>query len=404
MLSNTFFLEPIAPFRLDLTVWTLRRRPENVMDRWDGREYRRVLPVGAGLAEIAVTQVRPPESPMLRVVANGSPLGTKVQNSITASLDLLLGLRIDMGDFYRVCEADALSAQLARRFRGMKPPRFPTVFESLINAIASQEVTRIVAMLLLNRLTATYGRASRKPTIFGKAFPRPTDLAGLDPGDLRALGFSIAKGRAIIELARSIADEQMDLEAMVTLPDQAAIKALCALRGVGRWTAEYVLLRGLGRTHIFPGDDAGARNNLQRWLQLKKPPDYAAVHRALRRWQPYGGMIYFHLLLDRLAEAGFVKESFVPGLSAHPWEHLKEAMPMAETFKVGDHVSWNSEAGRVRGTIKKKITSVITFKGYKVHASKDEPQYQIKSDKTDHIAMHKGSVLTKLKRTKGRSA
>jgi hypothetical protein len=65
-------------------------------------------------------------------------------------------------------------------------------------------------------------------------------------------------------------------------------------------------------------------------------------------------------------------------------------------FKLGDQVSWNSEAGRVSGTITKVITSEIEFKGYKVHASKDEPQYEIKSDKTDHIAMHKGSALTKV--------
>ena len=64
-------------------------------------------------------------------------------------------------------------------------------------------------------------------------------------------------------------------------------------------------------------------------------------------------------------------------------------------FKVGDHVGWNSEAGRVRGTIKKRITSEITFKGYTVHASKEEPQYLIKSDKTDHIAAHRGAVLKK---------
>jgi hypothetical protein len=69
---------------------------------------------------------------------------------------------------------------------------------------------------------------------------------------------------------------------------------------------------------------------------------------------------------------------------------------MAQEFRVGDHVEWNSEAGRVRGTIKKKITSEITFKGYKVHASKDEPQYLIESDTTDHMAMHKGSALTKI--------
>ena len=73
---------------------------------------------------------------------------------------------------------------------------------------------------------------------------------------------------------------------------------------------------------------------------------------------------------------------------------------MAEDFKVGDHIEWNSEGGRVRGTIKKKITSAIKFKTYTVHASKEEPQYMIKSDKTDHIAMHKGSALKKLTKIK----
>jgi hypothetical protein len=67
-----------------------------------------------------------------------------------------------------------------------------------------------------------------------------------------------------------------------------------------------------------------------------------------------------------------------------------------KSFRVGDHVTWNSEAGRVSGTITKVVTSEIEFKGYKVHASKDEPHYEIKSGKTDHIAMHKGSALRKV--------
>ena len=73
---------------------------------------------------------------------------------------------------------------------------------------------------------------------------------------------------------------------------------------------------------------------------------------------------------------------------------------MTPKFKVGDHVQWNSEAGRVRGTIKKRIVSAITFKGYTVHASKDEPQYLIESDTTDHLAMHKGSALKKIRKSK----
>jgi hypothetical protein len=67
-----------------------------------------------------------------------------------------------------------------------------------------------------------------------------------------------------------------------------------------------------------------------------------------------------------------------------------------QRFKLGDHVSWNSEAGRVRGRIIRVITSKTEFKGRTTHASDDEPQYEIKSDTTDHIAMHKGSALTRL--------
>jgi hypothetical protein len=70
---------------------------------------------------------------------------------------------------------------------------------------------------------------------------------------------------------------------------------------------------------------------------------------------------------------------------------------MKSDFRVGDHVEWNSEAGRVRGTIKKKVTSEIKFKGYTVHASREQPQYLIKSDTTEHLAMHKGTALKKLK-------
>jgi hypothetical protein len=69
---------------------------------------------------------------------------------------------------------------------------------------------------------------------------------------------------------------------------------------------------------------------------------------------------------------------------------------MKRTFRVGDHVVWNSEAGRVSGTIIKVHTRDVDYKGYTHHASKDEPQYEIQSDKTDHIAMHKGAALRRM--------
>lgn len=72
---------------------------------------------------------------------------------------------------------------------------------------------------------------------------------------------------------------------------------------------------------------------------------------------------------------------------------------VTKIFGVGDHVSWNSEAGRVSGHIVRVHTRDVDYKGYTHHASKDDPQYEIKSDKTDHVALHKGSALRRLRRS-----
>jgi DNA-3-methyladenine glycosylase II len=301
---STFELKPVSPFRLDLTVWTLRRRPDNVVDRWDGTTYRRVLPFPAGPVEVAVTQESAPEAALLQVAVAGQPIGAAVQAAVTSALERILGLRIDLTEFYQFAAHDRRLGPLAQRFRGMKPPRFAAVFEGAINAMACQQLTLTLGIRLLNRLAAARGTAFGEGDEAVHAFPRPVDLAGLNPADLRQFGFSRQKGRAMIELAQSVAEGHLDLEGLSAVPDDAGVKRLCELRGVGRWTAEYVLLRGLGRTHVFPGDDVGARNNLQRWLRLAKPLDYVGVRRVLSRWDGYAGLIYFHLLLDRLGKAG----------------------------------------------------------------------------------------------------
>jgi DNA-3-methyladenine glycosylase II len=166
--------------------------------------------------------------------------------------------------------------------------------------MACQQVTLSLGIQLLNRLAETC--ACGRDAAGGRAcaFPSPDDLAGRTADELRALGFSRQKGQAIITLARAVAAGHLDLDELEDLDDAAAVARLRTLHGVGRWTAEYVLLRGLGRLHVFPGDDVGARSHLQRWLGLLEPLDYAGAQRVLARWAPFQGLVYFHLLLRRL--------------------------------------------------------------------------------------------------------
>ena len=182
----------------------------------------------------------------------------------------------------------------------------------MINAIASQQVSRTLGIRLLNRMAASTGAVVRADGEAAYAFPRSEELAGLRPTDLRRVGFSRQKSRAMVELAKSINKGVLDLEALAELPDANAFDRLQALPGVGSWTAEYVMLRGLGRTHIFPGGVAGVRNNLQRYLRQANPLADAAARRTLDRWHLYGGLIYFHLLLDRLSEEGLLPAEAAP--------------------------------------------------------------------------------------------
>ena len=311
---NVFYLEPNAPFRLDLAVWAIRRRPENEIDRWDGAMYRRVLVVEGEPVEVVVKQVEPPNSPRLHVTVTGRSI-SNTKKSVASVLNSMLSLQVDLSPFERFANRKAKLGPLVRRFRGMRPPRFPSVFEALVNGIACQQMSLTVGIILLSRLARMCGPCLE---VHGKtihAFPRPQDVAYRDPESLRRLGFSRQKVRAIIEAARAIVEGNIDLESLVESTDEAALAQLQGLRGVGRWTAEYILLRGLGRWHVFPGDDVGARNNLSRWLGHTDIVDYESVTRVLSRWKPYGGLIYFHLLLDRLSDKGCVevctKESVV---------------------------------------------------------------------------------------------
>ncbi|HEX7054264.1 MAG TPA: AlkA N-terminal domain-containing protein [Burkholderiales bacterium] len=287
-------LRPRPPFRLELVAWALRRRAHNTIDRWDGSTYSRTFEHRGMPVHAALTQPTPTR---LRLSLSAERLDAALERSLVGVLDRMLGLSVDLDAFHDFAARDRRLAPLAARFRGLKPVRFPSVFEALANAIACQQLSLEAGIALLNRLVAGPGAP----------FPSPARLARMPVAALRAKGFSTQKARALGAIARAAARHELDAESFAPLDDAAACERLEALPGIGRWSAEYVLLRGLGRLHVFPGDDVGARNNLQRWLRLRRPLDYARVAQVLAPWQPWAGLVYFHLLLESLARAGHLR-------------------------------------------------------------------------------------------------
>jgi DNA-3-methyladenine glycosylase II len=257
-----------------------------------------VLTVGRTAVGVSATQTRHGARPEIEVTIHARrPAEVKAQ--VAAIVTRMLGLEFDLADFYRLARNDATLAPLVDALRGMRPVRYATIFEAFANAVACQLVSLSAGMHVLNRLADAHGTAHCSAGVTMRSFPSAGVVARATPESLRAAGLSRPKAAYLIGLARLAIDpKDRDFASTSALDDTAAASRLSQIRGVGRWTAEYVLLRGFGRVNIFPGDDVGGRNNLLQWLKHRESADYEGVRRIVARWHPYAGLVYLHLVVN----------------------------------------------------------------------------------------------------------
>ena len=248
----SFRLNPIPPFDLRFTAWALRRRPDNIIDRWNGQTYRRVIVFDGKTVEVEVTQKGSLDKPILHVTATAEKIVPQLKSAIIHALERMLGLRVDLSKFYDFVKGERNLCQLSRRFLGLKPPRFPTLFEALVNAFACQQLTLTVGILLLNWLALKTGLPFKKEGSTVYTFPQPERVARLHPETFRKLGFSRQKGRALSELSQRVTRKSIDLESIEALDDEAALKQLSLERG-GQMECRICASEGYGSACPFSG-------------------------------------------------------------------------------------------------------------------------------------------------------
>ncbi|KTD38314.1 DNA-3-methyladenine glycosylase [Legionella moravica] len=302
-MNTSFTLHPVAPYRLDYTVLVLRRRVKNCVDRWDGQYYRRVFNLDNKPFNVKVEQIDNLHTPKLLITLD-EPIHRGIQEKITCLLERMLGLKRDLRPFYAMAKNDKCLNPLVSCFMGVKPPRFPTLFETLINAISCQQISLDAGLHIQNRLVEHVGMKMNHNNQVFYAFPRADEVSQCSLIELKEMGYSARKSATIRTLASALKEDQSMLSHLEEQPNDEVMELLCQFKGIGRWTAEYVLLRGLGRVDVFPGDDIGAQNNLQTLLHLENKLDYKMISEIAAPWYPYAGLIYFHLLLQKLNEKG----------------------------------------------------------------------------------------------------
>ena len=220
-------------------------------------------------------------------------------SAATGLASWILSSDLDLRSLYQV--EDPAFAPLAERFRGLKPPRTATVFEALVIAIIEQQIGLQVANVLQNRLVMRLGPAVKFGNLDFFAFHSPERLAGLEPQDLRDLGLSMNKSRFILGIAEGAASGDLDLESLKKMATEEAREVLVSMKGVGRWTADYVLVRGFGRFEAVPIDDLGIRDAVGLFYKGGERATAREAEEILSRFGELAGVAAYYLLFSRFS-------------------------------------------------------------------------------------------------------
>jgi DNA-3-methyladenine glycosylase II len=278
-------LRPSPSFDFALTARVLRRSTRNLVDRVeeDGT-WTRVVVLSGGPALLRGMQHG------AQVAFDAAPAGAEDGRAVEAFVTRLFSLDIDLAPFWRRVRSEPEFVELARRCAGLRPQRFPTLFEALANGICCQQLSLHSGLTRLGHLAERFGPPTSDGARVGP--PDPGRVAKAPLSTLRRAGLSARRAAELRDLARLPLD-RFESE-LISLPDEEARGRLLELPGIGPWTADYVLLRGLGRLDVFPSGDVGAARTLGRILGRVIEP--SAAGRIAARFAPLRGMLYFCML------------------------------------------------------------------------------------------------------------
>lgn len=299
-------LPALAPFDLALTVAALRRRPQSLTDALVDGEFRRVLLLAGEERLLGVRQV---SAECVRVRALDGPLVGAACGEAAALVTRMLGLNVDLAPLRALARTEAALGALAEGLGGLKPPRYSSLWVTFASVVPYQQVSLESGVATMNRVIAALGTPHLVDGAVYYGFPTARRVIEVEPDVLRSCGLSTAKVHTLRLIAERILSGELTEEQLASLPNDAAEERLRALPGIGPWSAQLVLLRGLRRLAVFPAGDSGATRNLRLFLGAP-PEDVERISAALlERMGAFRGYLYYLLLGRSLVARGLVAPS-----------------------------------------------------------------------------------------------
>ncbi len=274
--TKTAVLSFPAPLDMAGSLDFLGRNGDDFLDRWDGERWVRTLADGARTVPFSCRIRGTGDEPRLEVRVAESRVLPTVQEA--AGRSFILPGR----GFGALLKRDPVLARLNRTFPGIRQVRQFDLFYGLLRAISAQQINLRWAATLRRRLAEAFGEKLYVGDDFVYAL-RPEAMGGIRVQDLRALQFSTHKAESVLAVAEALGSRSITLEGLTAMEDADAMRTLVALRGIGPWTAEWVLVRCLGRSRVVAGD-LGVRKAVAIAYLGKETAGEDEVRRTVAHW------------------------------------------------------------------------------------------------------------------------
>ena len=206
---------------------------------------------------------------------------------------------LDLRPFYRIAASHPTLGKITKELHGLKPMRPASLFEMLVIAITEQQISMAAAYRIRARIIERYGERVNGLWVF----PTPRRLSESSVAELMTCGLSQRKAEYVKGVAYEVANGLLDLGRLEEMPDEDVRSLLLQIRGLGPWSAEYFLVRGLSRPDRVPADDLGIRSVVGRYLGRGQRLSPQGTLRKLSVFKPYRGLAAFYLLAyERLSK------------------------------------------------------------------------------------------------------
>ncbi len=291
--QGTFHLRPVGPYSFDLSYSFYQRSKFESVDRFGDHYFARPVIVEG---KPVLIKIRYGNGGLTDSLTINWQSQDEIKNTrlLRRMLTRMFYLAFDIEQFYRH-PLDGVMKKLIGRFPGFRPILTPDTYEAAAWAIIGQQVNLQFAYRLKSRLVASVNRTFEIEGERYHLFPSPSEIANIGYDALRSMQFSGRKAEYLIDFTRMVVSGELDLEALSDLDYDAGVERLLSIRGIGPWSANYILMRGAGHRDAFPIGDSGINHAVRELYHLNSKPELKYLLELGERWRPFRSLATFYL-------------------------------------------------------------------------------------------------------------